>query len=84
MTSIELLIIVIAVCALVAVHALVSATERPGLPPRSYGETLHELATGTDTIARALCGGVLGALAFAGLAPALPTIGSLLGTVIPG
>ena len=84
MTSIELLIIAIAVCALVALHTLVSATERPGLPPRSFGEALRELASGADTTARALCGCVVGAIAFAGLAPALPTIGSLLGTVIPG
>ena len=84
MTSIELLIVTLAVCALVALHALVAATERPGLPPRTFREALHDLATGTDTTARALCGGVVGAFAFAGLAPALPSIGSLLGTVIPG
>ena len=84
MTSIELLIIAIAVCALLALHTIVAATERPGLPPRSLREALRELATGTDTTARALCGGVVGAFAFAGLAPALPSIGSLLGTVIPG
>ena len=84
MLTTESLIIAIAACALVAVHVLVSATERPGRSPLSYREALHELARGTDTTARALGGAALGALAFAGLAPVLPSIGSLLGTVLPG
>ena len=84
MLTTELLIVALAGFALVAVHVLVSATERPGRPPLSYREALAELARGTDTTARALSGAALGALAFAGLAPVLPSIGSLLGTVLPG
>jgi hypothetical protein len=80
----ELLIVAIAVCALVAVHMLVAATERPGRPPLSYREALGELARGTDTTARALGGVAVASLAFAGVAPVLPSIGSLVGTVIPG
>ncbi len=45
MLTTESLIIAIAVCALVAVHTLVAATERPGRSPLSYREALHELAT---------------------------------------
>jgi len=84
MLTTESLIVAIAVCALVAVHTLVSATERPSRSPLSYREALRELARGTDTTARALGGAALGAVAFAGLAPVLPSVGSLLGTVIPG
>ena len=84
MRTTELLIIAIAGCALVAIHVLVSATERPGRSPLTYREALYELARGTDTTARALGGVAVGALAFAGLAPVLPSIGSLLGTVLPG
>jgi hypothetical protein len=84
MLTTESLIIAIAVCALVGVHVLVSATERPGRSPMSYREALIELARGTDTTARALGGFAVGAVAFAGLAPVLPSIGSMLGTVFPG